>query len=211
MMPATYREPGVVAVNCEPQLGMLFTGRYPGGEDAADARLAALCEAADIAAYTCPDVMAWKYGKLLMNLNNVLDAALGPGADRGDWPARIRAEAEAVFAGAGIAWKDVSGDPRRARHMRPATIPGSPRAGSSTSQSLARGTGSVETAFLNGEIVLLARQAGTEAPLNARAARLGAHLAANGAAPGAMDLDTLAAWLSGTADAPRLNREDNRS
>ena len=46
-------------------------------------------------------------------------------------------------------------------------IEGRPRAGGSTWQSVARGAGSVETDYLNGEIVLLGRQFGVATPVNA--------------------------------------------
>ena len=59
---------------------------------------------------------------------------------------------------AGIAWHDVgASDPRRDALMRYAPIEGVARSGGSTTQSLARGAGSVETDYLNGEIVLLGR------------------------------------------------------
>ena len=48
-------------------------------------------------------------------------------------------------------------------------IDGRSRAGSSTWQSLARGTGALETDYLNGEIVLQGRLHGVPTPLNERA------------------------------------------
>ena len=44
--------------------------------------------------------------------------------------------------------------------------------GGSSWQSLTRGTGSIETDYLNGEIVRVAYEHGLEAPVNARLARL---------------------------------------
>jgi 2-dehydropantoate 2-reductase len=46
-------------------------------------------------------------------------------------------------------------------------IEGVVRAGSSSQQSLMRGTGSIETDYLNGEIVLLGRLHGVPTPVNA--------------------------------------------
>jgi 2-dehydropantoate 2-reductase len=46
-------------------------------------------------------------------------------------------------------------------------IEGRPRAGSSTRQSLARGAPTLETDYLNGEIVLLGRLHGVPTPINA--------------------------------------------
>jgi hypothetical protein len=107
-------------------------------------------------------------GKLLINLGNALEASLGRGNDRGDWPERVRAEAEGVLRAAGLAWDDVGMDsPRRKALMQMGDVPGEARFGGSTTQSLVRGTGRVETDYLNGEIAWLARLHGQEAPLNA--------------------------------------------
>lgn len=55
---------------------------------------------------------------------------------------------------------------RRARSLMPEPIAGRARVGASTWQSVARGTGSVETDFLNGEIALLGRRYGVATPAN---------------------------------------------
>jgi len=60
---------------------------------------------------------------------------------------------------------------------------------------LQRGTGNVETDYLNGEIVMIAHQAGLEAPINQRLAMLGRRAAAAGAKPGDMSAEELAALL----------------
>ena len=78
--------------------------------------------------------------------------------------------------------------------MKP--VPGVPESvGGSTWQSLQRGTGNVETDYLNGEIVMIAHQAGLEAPINQRLAMLGRRAAAAGAKPGDMSAEELAALL----------------
>ena len=154
MMPASYATPGEVCAFSTPRHGMFDIGRYPAGHDDCDDRLARALEAANIAAFVTPDVMQSKYGKLLLNLRNIVEAALGMDADHGRFAALLRAEAEAVFMAAGIEWRDVgAADPRRERLMRQQAIVGSPRSGGSSTQSLARGTGSIETDYLNGEIV----------------------------------------------------------
>jgi 2-dehydropantoate 2-reductase len=63
-------------------------------------------------------------------------------------------------------------------------VAGAPRAGGSTWQSLHRGTGRVEADFLNGEIALLARLHGGDAPVNALLQRLADRAAATGRKPG---------------------------
>jgi 2-dehydropantoate 2-reductase len=186
MMPALYLEPGEVAVFTEPKLGIFDIGRYPRGTDNADAALAGRLEAAGIACFPHQDVMASKYGKLLMNLANVLKAALGPDAESGALGEAVRAEALAVLAAAGIAWNPVDGsDPRRDALLRPVDgLPGVERRGGSTTQSLLRGAARVETDYLNGEIALLGRLHGVPVPVNAALARIGARMAREGRQPG---------------------------
>jgi 2-dehydropantoate 2-reductase len=137
--------------------------------------------------------MASKHGKLLLNLMNVLKAALGSAADTGELGAAVRAEAEAVFRAAGIAWDDVGkDDPRRADLIRPVdALPGVERVGGSTIQSLLRGAGSVETDYLNGEIALLGRLHGVPTPVNAALTRIAARMAREGTRPGAYTLQAL--------------------
>jgi len=67
--------------------------------------------------------------------------------------------------------------------------------GGSTWQSLTRGTGNVETDYLNGELALIARQHGRSAPLNSRLASLVRQAAAHGTPPGEMSVAELAAHL----------------
>ena len=51
-------------------------------------------------------------------------------------------------------------------------MPGYGVLGGSTWQSLTRGTGNVETDYLNGELVRIARRIGQDAPINATMAAL---------------------------------------
>ncbi|NKX45304.1 ketopantoate reductase family protein [Roseicyclus persicicus] len=193
MMPAVYLVPGEVAVFTEPKLGIFDIGRFPGGVDDDDRRMAAALEAGGVAAVLREDVMASKRGKLLLNLNNVLKAALGPDADTGDLGRAARAEAEAVYRAAGLSWDDPNRrDPARDALIRPVDdLPGVPRAGGSTVQSLLRGADRVETDYLNGEIALLGRLHGVPVPVNAALARIGARLAREGRKPGSTTLAAL--------------------
>ncbi|MCU4652470.1 ketopantoate reductase family protein [Roseibacterium sp. SDUM158016] len=206
MTPAGYAEPGEVLCHGTPKLGMFDIGRFPSGSDDADRALADAFDRAGMAGFVHEDVMSSKRGKLLLNLGNALEASLGRGTERGDWPARVRTEAEAVFRAAGLAWDDVGMDaPRRKELMQMGDIPGEARFGGSTSQSLLRGTGRVETDYLNGEIAWLARMHGMEAPANAFLADLMDRIAASGAGPGSLSLADLdarfAAWERGEAPA----------
>ncbi|MEU7980389.1 2-dehydropantoate 2-reductase N-terminal domain-containing protein [Micromonospora sp. NPDC049081] len=165
-LPATHLDPGRVIASGHPYPGMLHLGRYPAGADETDVAVSADLTAAGFVAPVRPDVMRWKYGKLLNNLGNGVQALLG-----GDLPGwlldRVRAEGVAVLAAAGIAHS--SEDEERAeRGDRVGTRPvdGQPRSGSSTWQSLTRAAGSTEADHLNGEIVQLGRRYGVPTPAN---------------------------------------------
>lgn len=196
MLPADFMVPGEVAAFGAPKHGIFDIGRYPGGSDAADAGLAEVLNRANFAAFVSDDVMASKYGKLIMNLRNIAGAALGPGDAADRVGALLRAEAEAVLTAAGIGWQDVGmTDPRRKDLMTMQPIDGVTRTGSSTAQSLARGAGSVETDYLNGEIVLLGRLHGVATPANAYVMGLAARMLRNGIAPGSVPVSEVARAL----------------
>lgn len=187
MLPGQYLAPGEVVTHGGPCFGMLDIGRYPQGVDADDRALAEVLTAANIQSFCDPAVMESKYGKLLMNLTNVVEAALGRDAETDDIRDLLVAEARAVYAAAGISPRDVGpGDARRAEFMQMKDVPGVEREGSSTSQSLLRNTGRIETDYLNGQIVLMGRLHGVPTPCNAWFADLGARLAREGRAPGSV-------------------------
>jgi len=203
MMPAALSAPGEIGAFSVPRLGIFDIGRHPGGSNAHDDRLAQALEAANIAAFVSQDVMRSKYGKLLLNLSNILQAAFGLDADYKHLEALLRAEAEAVYEAAGISWLDVGkADPRRAQLMNQKPIAGLDRLGSSTTQSLSRGGGSIETDYLNGEIVLLGRLHGVPVPANAYFTALGARMASEGLKPGAIPLAEAEAQLSALGALP---------
>jgi 2-dehydropantoate 2-reductase len=199
MMPSLYDTPGEVVAYGTPRPGLLDLGRYPSGIEGAGP----LAEALDRAGFGMrlhPDIMASKHGKLLMNLGNILGAALGEGANRGPWYARAKAEGVAALAAAGQSVDDVdTGNPRRSE-MRMGQVEGAGRSGSSTEQSLARGTGSVETDYLNGEVVLLGRLHGVPVPVNAALCEVGRRMVAQRLAVGSFpeaDLADLVAAAGG--------------
>jgi len=201
MMPSNMVAPGVVASHAGPRLGMFDIGRYPGGSDETDQVLAQLLEKAGFAAFVTDDVMPSKYGKLLMNLGNIVQAALGVGVDTRDIRTCLEKEAEAVFRAAGIAWQDVSmADPRREEFMHFTPVPDVPYRGGSTTQSFARATGSAETDYLNGEVVLLGRLHDIPTPANAYFCALAARMLRDRTAPGAFERDALLADLAAISD-----------
>jgi 2-dehydropantoate 2-reductase len=161
MCPTAYLEPGVVCAYSSPVTGVLDVGPYPDGHDAEATALAAALRDSGFDSEVRADIMRWKYGKLLDNLGNALEALAGPAARRGSIGQRARAEGIACLTAAGIAYTE----PRRDA-LRPRPIAGEKRGGGSTWQSLARATGSVESDYLNGEIVSLGVRHGVATPVN---------------------------------------------
>jgi thiosulfate/3-mercaptopyruvate sulfurtransferase len=200
LLPATYLAPGEVIAQGGDTVGALLIGRYPGGEHPALPGIAADLRAAGFAARVEPQITAWQASKLLTNLTNALDALYPSSELRKKAAGALAAEARAVFAAAGIPVLDrkvMSDDPDTAK-VKILPVPGKERGGSSTWQSLAR-AGSLETDYLNGEIVLLARLAGLPAPLNERLAARVQRAAAEGVPAGSLDDADLAATLPGMA------------
>lgn len=196
MLPADYTVPGEVNCFGGPQLGLFDLGRYPTGTDATLETLATALRTAGFASFVQPDVMRSKHGKLIENLGNVLDAALGKGSDFTALADAARDEARAVYRAAGIEWTEIDrNEPRRRGVFELHDIPGVSRTGSSSAQSLARGAGSIESDYLNGEIALLGRLHGVPVPINAGLARLGHRLIAEKLEPGSLTLDAITSGL----------------
>ena len=87
---------------------------------------------------------------------------------------------------------DSDSDPRR-EQMKIEKIDGYERIGSSSAQSLARGSQTIETDYLAGEIALLGRLHGVATPVNERLQRINREMAAAGEAPGTRDAEALIA------------------
>lgn len=196
MLPADYVTPGEVICYGTPKLGLVDIGRYPQGLDDNVALIATAMDSAGFAAFPLEHVMQSKYGKLRDNLGNVVEAALGHGARSGSLMAPIQAEADRVYDAAGIERIAIgNADPRRKGLMDMGAVEGATRTGGSSVQSLKRGTGTIETDWLNGEIVLLGRLAGVPTPLNAALMAVGQELIGKGAKPGSMTEAELRARL----------------
>jgi len=196
MLPADHLRPGSVRVYTAPSSGLLDLGRYPSGVDALSRELAALLSASTFASIARPDIMRWKYRKLIMNLGNALEALIGPVPRGSELARRLRDEGEAVLAAAGIDAVSRSDDAaRRGDVLEIQPIRGVPRDGGSTYQSLQRGT-AIETDYLTGEIVLLGRLHGVPTPVNALLQELVADAAALGGPPASTTEDELVALLA---------------
>jgi 2-dehydropantoate 2-reductase len=189
MMAAVHIEPGVVHVHNTPQRGVCDVGRFPRGADAISQAVAADFVAASIFSDATDDIMGRKYAKLLSNLTNGLEAASGRGALGSSLAERARAEAQTVFAKAGIS-ATRSADSRWSG-MDVKAVDGVERVGGSTMQSVTRGALSLETDDLNGEIVLLGRLHGVPTPVNAMLQQLALRLLKERIAPGSLSLEEL--------------------
>ena len=196
MLPASHVEPGVVVASSAPTTGILDIGRYPAGSDDRCDELAGAFRASTFESVVRPDVMRWKWRKLMMNLGNAVEAATGRATGNGRILEAATTEAEAVLAAAGIDVATADEDrERRGDHLTIRPVAGEERGGGSSWQSLARGTGTIETDLLNGEIVLLGRLHGVATPVNAGLQRVARELARSGAPPASMTPDELAAAL----------------
>ncbi|MEZ4331430.1 MAG: 2-dehydropantoate 2-reductase N-terminal domain-containing protein [Myxococcota bacterium] len=165
-IPASFLEPGVVA-NHAPH-APIEIGLHPSGTDALVRQVCADLVRAGFAAEAREDVLAWKHAKLLTNAVSTLDAICGTRVGLDDVAAAIKREGMEGYRAAGIATVSAGTYEARVALAKAAMgeIEGRPRGGGSSSQSLARGLGSIETDYINGEIVWLGRTHGVATPVN---------------------------------------------
>lgn len=191
MLPADHLAPGVVRVWTAPSSGLLDVGRYPHGVDDLSVQLTATLEAATFGSIPRDDIMSWKYRKLLMNLANAIEAVCGRAGFGGRLYEMVQAEGSAVLAAAGITVVSAEDDQaRRSDALRIQPVGDEQRrAGGSSWQSLQRGTGTIETDHLTGEIVLLGRLHGVPTPANRALQDLAAEMARTGEPPASRRVD----------------------
>lgn len=200
-LPATHLRAGEVITQAENSGGVLDTGCYPGGVDETCEILCADLRDAGFSATPDSRVMSKKYAKLLTNLGNapqaLLDAEDQAREGAGQLHRQLVKEALACYAAAGIECAD-----RKETHAQLAQIGyheevgGESRAGGSSWQSLARGTGDIEADYLNGEIVRLGRLHGVPTPANEVCQQLAVAAAERGSGPGSVPLTELLAAVA---------------
>ncbi|HTU97008.1 MAG TPA: 2-dehydropantoate 2-reductase [Solirubrobacteraceae bacterium] len=191
MLPAAHLDPGTIEAYGAETTGHIDVGRYPDGLDDRCRDICAALAASRLDSHPAPDVMRLKYAKLLLNLTNAVNALFAASERRNELAEQIRAEGRAVLEAAGVSHvaPEISDIQGRWRRWGVGEIDGRRRAGSSTWQSLARGTGALETDYLNGEIVVQGRLHHVPTPLNARVCELAAAAARDRVAPETLSAD----------------------
>jgi 2-dehydropantoate 2-reductase len=189
--PTEHMRPGVVRIYATSPRGVLDLGRYPRGADERAPLVAADLAAAGYASRALEEPMRWKHSKLLGNLGNSLQALCGHEADTSELSARVREEALRCYEAAGI--EHISDEERdeRTGSMSMQPVHGERHRGGSSWQSMMRGAGSIEAAYLNGEIALLGRLHGVATPVNATLSELAQRAARDGAGAGSMTVEEL--------------------
>jgi 2-dehydropantoate 2-reductase len=196
MCPATHLEPGVVQAYSAPISGLLDLGRYPDGVDETATAVAQALSASTFESVARPDVMRWKYAKLLMNLANAVEAVFARSDASATLAERARAEGDACLRAAEIDFASNDEDrERRGDLLTWHPVNGARRGGGSSWQSLERGTGAIEADYLNGEIVLLGRSHGVPTPVNQLLQQLANRAARERLAPGRLDAAEVLASL----------------
>jgi len=168
MAPTAHLEPGVVQAYGTRGVGVIDLGRYPAGVDHLCENMASALTEAGVSSRPRPDIMRFKYAKLINNLLNAVDAIVEPGPQGDELTRLAQEEGRAALSAAGIEFvaEEVNDVIGRWRRLDVQPIEGRPRAGSSTRQSLARGAPTLETDYLNGEISLIGRLHGVPTPVN---------------------------------------------
>lgn len=183
-IPASHLEPGVIVSPARPVVGVAWLGGYPAPLPGEEERHRAAFASALFGAYIEPDIAAAKRRKLIGNLRNVVGVFSATLEDAELAERLLADEARNVFADAGLT---VAPPSRDASPLIIGDVPGHEPGHLSTWQSFARGSSS-EVDYLSGEIALIARRHGLEAPLNAAVARELGALAARGGQPGDVGL-----------------------
>jgi 2-dehydropantoate 2-reductase len=201
MCPATFLEPGVVQVRSVPVSGLLDVGRYPHGVDSTTKAVAAALSASTFESQPLDDVMRWKYNKLLSNLRNTVQIVCG--LETGDeLHDVVHREGVACLEAAGLTVaSSAEARERRGNIVTNQPVRGSEHRGSSTWQSIVRGVGSVETDYLNGEIVLLGRLHGVPTPANELLQRLAADVVTGRTPAGSITEAAILTQLDGSPTA----------
>jgi 2-dehydropantoate 2-reductase len=182
---SVYLTDGEVICRRDPP-GWFVISRYPNGRDECAESVAEAMRKAGFYAKTVDDVIPYKWGKLMANLNNAIgaitDAKWGETAKISK---AVEKELSDLLAEAGIHWVSQAQVSKEWPEIdEPLKGSLNTEAQSSTWQSLAREQGTVETDFMNGEAVRLAEKLGKKAPLNEKILHITKEMAAKREHPG---------------------------
>lgn len=194
LIPARFTVTGEVVVGSEPNVGIVFLGRYPHGVDDTVLSVVRDIAAAGYLVEARADIRRWKAAKLEHNVVNVVELFAGSAEARSKAAQALSDEAKQVLRAAGY---DPAAQSERTIDVsgwRIVENSGIERGQQSTWQSFTRGTSS-EVDYLNGEIVRLARLHGAEAPVNAAFQHTAAIIARDGIKPGTVDIDHIMALV----------------
>jgi 2-dehydropantoate 2-reductase len=200
MSPASYLEPGRIEVFAAPIIGVLDVGRWPTGVDETSAAVSQRLSDSGFASTATSEIETLKWGKLLSNILNALEVICGRNALRDGLVDQVHLEAVLCLTAHGV---DVERATRladeRSKLVNYRSIGSIRRVGSSSWQSVLRGTGDVETDYLNGEIVALGRRYGVATPVNEVLQRRANDMAHRGLVPGSVPIAELHQELEGRA------------
>jgi 2-dehydropantoate 2-reductase len=166
--------PGVVAAHMTPICGVIDLGLYPTGTDCTSLQVSKSLNSAEFSSRSVPDIMRWKFRKLISNLRNAVLALCPVGDDANELGELVQLEGRKCLMAAGI---ECATDAEVAERYENLHIEYRATARSafhldSTSQSLVRKSGSVESNFLNGVVIRLGREHGVPTPANDLVLRL---------------------------------------
>jgi 2-dehydropantoate 2-reductase len=210
---ATFLEPGKVAHTCGEALSI---SNYPLGCDATGYQIAACFEKSGFKATTHESIMAVKWSKLILNLNNATFAIIDKHLQLGmvtpaisNFMADVQEEGLQILNVAGISLEDsnnpinlksqlaelrsVVEDPEKI--CAEANSPMALRTYPSTWMDLKLKRGETESGYFNGEIILLGKKYHIPTPYNSTLFNIVETMAAKGAQPGLCDIQELADFV----------------
>jgi len=218
---ATLLAPGVIA---HTRGELLSIGNYPLGCDETVAKIAAQLGSAGFRTTTHESIMAVKWSKLILNLNNatlaVIDKHLQLGLvtpEVSNFMAEVEEEGLRALRVAGISLEDPNNpfDPKRnlavlrdvvEDHEKICAEANSPlefRTYPSTWVDLKLKRGETESGYFNGEIILLGEKYGFPTPYNSTLFNIVETMAAKGVQPGLYTIEELADLVEQKRTAPR--------
>lgn len=209
LLPAEHLKPGEVVNFAEANAGCLDVGCYPSGIDSTIEEVATAIADSGFNCIADPRIMRQKYSKLLMNLNNGVQAATGEGSR--ELSGMLRNEALACYEAAGIECSTAEESRERRLGINGGEIQGYIRHGGSSMQSVLRKTGNVEADYMNGEIALLGRLHGVPTPANCVVQRVANDVARTKKDVGSVTLAQLMQMIDAEAKsaAPTKSRSDS--